>query len=308
MNIVSFEQIIKVAEEGSISSAADKLFISQSNLSRKIQQVEEEMNIDIFYRTNQGVEVTTEGSKFINYGRNILELYHAMLNIGQEEILKEDVFYLSSIRSSLVVEAFISLVNKYTDKECLKFKLEETDYLGPINNVYYKKSNLGIIFIEEKMRNEINHQLKVKNIEYVKICDLDVSVITRENHPINKIENIKKEDLYKYGLVIYDIYNEMNSSSKVLDYYDSMLKFSNYRKIVFVKERGTLHNILKNTDYIALGITNYLKMDNIYNLRTITVKDIIFQPKIEMGIVYNKEVRVNEYSRNFINILMNMYK
>ena len=52
--------------------AAKNLFVSQPNLSSAIKELEEELQIIIFKRTNKGVEITQEGEEFLAYARQIL--------------------------------------------------------------------------------------------------------------------------------------------------------------------------------------------------------------------------------------------
>lgn len=52
---------IAVAQEGSITKAADRLCITPSPLSKRIKELEENLNITLFERTNQGLSLTKEG-------------------------------------------------------------------------------------------------------------------------------------------------------------------------------------------------------------------------------------------------------
>ena len=52
--------------------AAKNLFVSQPNLSSAIKELEEELQIIIFKRTNKGEEITQEGEEFLAYARQIL--------------------------------------------------------------------------------------------------------------------------------------------------------------------------------------------------------------------------------------------
>ena len=61
MTLQQLKYVIMVAETKNISRAAEKLFISQPSLTAAIHQLEEEMNIQIFSRTNKGVEISKSG-------------------------------------------------------------------------------------------------------------------------------------------------------------------------------------------------------------------------------------------------------
>ena len=73
MTIKQLEYIIKVAETKNITVAASELFIAQPSLTHAINELEEEMNIQIFIRTNKGVVLTSDGEVFLGYARQVLD-------------------------------------------------------------------------------------------------------------------------------------------------------------------------------------------------------------------------------------------
>ena len=64
---------VKVAECGSITEASRKLFVSQPSITAAISDLEKEMDVRIFDRTNKGVTVSEEGETFLGYARQVLE-------------------------------------------------------------------------------------------------------------------------------------------------------------------------------------------------------------------------------------------
>ena len=73
MTLQQLKYITLVAEKGNITDAAKALYISQPSLTAAIKELEKEMNIQIFDRTNKGVHVSKEGELFLGYARQILE-------------------------------------------------------------------------------------------------------------------------------------------------------------------------------------------------------------------------------------------
>ena len=55
MTLQQLKYVITVAETGTITEAANKLYISQPSLTNAIHELEKEMNIIIFNRTNKGI-------------------------------------------------------------------------------------------------------------------------------------------------------------------------------------------------------------------------------------------------------------
>ena len=73
MTLQQLKYVITVAEKGTVSEAAKTLFISQPSLTNAIKELENELQIEIFIRTNKGVIVSNEGEELLGYARQIIE-------------------------------------------------------------------------------------------------------------------------------------------------------------------------------------------------------------------------------------------
>ena len=73
MTLQQLKYVVTAAECGTISDAAKQLFVSQPSLTNAIKDIEEEMQISIFYRTNKGITISNEGDEFLAYARQVLE-------------------------------------------------------------------------------------------------------------------------------------------------------------------------------------------------------------------------------------------
>ncbi|WP_156842888.1 LysR family transcriptional regulator [Novosphingobium aquimarinum] len=79
MNVRQLSQIIKVAQAGNISTAAEALNISQPPLTRMIRKVEEELGHDIFLRTSRGIELTEAGRSFVQDAAHVIDMHDRMI-------------------------------------------------------------------------------------------------------------------------------------------------------------------------------------------------------------------------------------
>ena len=73
MTLQQLKYVTTVAQTGTISDAAKKLFISQPSLTKAVRELEKEMEITIFERTNRGIVISKEGETFLGYARQVLE-------------------------------------------------------------------------------------------------------------------------------------------------------------------------------------------------------------------------------------------
>ena len=73
MTLQQLRYLIAIAEYGSINAAAQNLYASQSNLSTAIKELESELGITVFTRSNRGVTLTNDGTELLGYARQVVE-------------------------------------------------------------------------------------------------------------------------------------------------------------------------------------------------------------------------------------------
>ena len=94
MTLQQLKYIVTVAEKGSISEAAKELFISQQSLTNAIKELEKQLQITIFHRTNKGIIISNEGDEFLGYARQVLQqmdLLEEKYTMGKERKRKFSV-------------------------------------------------------------------------------------------------------------------------------------------------------------------------------------------------------------------------
>ena len=72
--------VIALAEKQNFSKAADELFITQPTLSQQIKKLEDNLGIQIFYRTTKTVTLTKDGEEFVKRARTVMEYYTELEN------------------------------------------------------------------------------------------------------------------------------------------------------------------------------------------------------------------------------------
>ncbi|MEA5091826.1 HTH-type transcriptional regulator CysL [bioreactor metagenome] len=80
MDIKELNYIIAIAEEGSISRAAERLYMAQSSLSQFLSKYEKELHTKLFMRTANGVRATYSGDLFVQRAKQMLVNYHRTQN------------------------------------------------------------------------------------------------------------------------------------------------------------------------------------------------------------------------------------
>ena len=72
MTLTQLQYAITIAGAGSMNEAARALFVSQPSLSSAMKELEEEIGVRLFLRTNRGIDLTPEGEELIGYARQVV--------------------------------------------------------------------------------------------------------------------------------------------------------------------------------------------------------------------------------------------
>ena len=112
MTLQQLKYVITVAETGTITEAANQLFISQPSLTNAIHELEKEMNIVIFNRTNKGISLSKEEG-FLGYARQVLEQAAILEDKYKGNGGGKKQFCVSTQHYSFAVNAFVDLIKEY---------------------------------------------------------------------------------------------------------------------------------------------------------------------------------------------------
>ena len=146
MTLQQLKYIIQIVQCGSITMAAQKLYITQPSLSKAVSELEQEMGITIFLRSNRGVILSEEGTKFLSYARQVVEQAELLEQTYKYGEPVKRVFAVSSQHYAFAVNAFVALIKEY-GKDKYEFSLRELRTNDIIEDVRTQRSELGILFL-----------------------------------------------------------------------------------------------------------------------------------------------------------------
>lgn len=203
MNIESILYALEVHNSGSISRAAQNLYVAQPNLSNTIKELEKELGITIFIRSKNGVTTTEEGLEFIQYARSVATRYEALVNhYGNSDT--DSVITISSMRSSVFTRRILNYVNGLlANGKTVNVKFRETSNENVIQDVMNNQADIGII------------RANLENAPYFKeLCETNQFVmlplptecyilLMSNTHPLANETNITEEMLKSYVEVVY---------------------------------------------------------------------------------------------------------
>ena len=250
MTLQQLKYIALVAEKGNITDAAKALYISQPSLTAAIKELEKEMNIQIFDRTNKGVHVSKEGELFLGYARQILEQVYLLEDHYKKEENRKQEFCISTQHYSFAVNAFVDLIKEYGQNE-YDFSLRETQTYEIIEDVARMKSEIGVLYLDSFNEPVIRKLLKTSQLQFEPLFTARPHIFISSSHPLAKKKVISLQKLSPYPYLSFE-QGDHNSFYFSEELFSTEVREKNIR----VRDRATLFNLLigLNGYTICIGV------------------------------------------------------
>lgn len=315
MNLQYLQYVIEIENQGSISKAAQTLYLSQPYLSKIIRELENEYGIAIFARSKKGITPTESGRLFLDMAKDLLGNVNNFQQVFQE---RRDSYRLrvSSCTCSHFIDAFIRMVNALPSDSPLRFSYKEASNPEVIDDVYSNRADIGTIIINDGGRRDAGNLLRLRSLECLPLFHSGPCLIARTDHPLlAKSDSLMMEDIYQYNFVIYP----NQSSQKMLAiesvYNDAALNLINWNRIhqiIYVQTRAALYNVLTMTDYLGIGAVPILEQEKNYHITSIPFPDgILSEDNRRRGntfcCIYQKDRELPKAARAYITFLKNNY-
>lgn len=294
MKLQQLRYVVKVAECGSITEASRRLFVSQPSITASIRDLENEMGVHIFERTNKGVIVSEEGETFLGYARQVLD--QADLLEGKYKGTSEQVphFSVSCQHYSFAVNAFVDVIREF-DAARYDFTLREEQTHEIIEDVAHMKSELGILYLSEHNREVIERMLVANELVFEGLFCATPHVFVCADHPLAGCSSVTLEDLEDYPFLSYEqgSYNSFYYSEELTSTFER-------RKNIRVRDRATLFNL-------AMGLNGYTVCSGVIS-HELNGPGIISIPLdvdeyMEIGIITRKNTTLTRYGRAYIDAI-----
>ena len=294
MTLQQLRYIVTVAETGNITEAAKRLFISQPSLTNSIRELEKEMQITIFNRTNKGVTLSNEGDEFLSYARQVLE----QANLLEEKYLNKQEarpkFSVSCQHYSFAVNAFVDLIRTF-DADRYDFTLRETQTYEIIEDVSRLKSEIGILYTSSKNEEVLMKLMKQNELQFEELFVAKPHVFINSNHPLAGKKILTLEDLEDYPYLSFEQgdYNSFYFSEEILSTLDR-------KKNIKVRDRATLFNLL-------IGLDGYTVSSGVIskelNGENIIAKPLKVEEYMRIGVITQKNAVLSRYGKVYMEAL-----
>lgn len=294
MTLQQLKYAITVAETGTITEAANKLYISQPSLTNAIHELEKEMNIIIFNRTNKGISISKEGEDFLGYARQVLEQAAILEDKYKGNNGGKKKFCVSTQHYSFAVNAFVDLIKKFGQDE-YDFSLRETQTYEIIEDVARMRSEIGILFLNDFNEKVITKILKLYDLEFHQLFVARPHVFISRKHPLAQNQVITNEELEQYPYLSFE-QGEHNS----FYFSEEIFSATERKKNIRVRDRATLFNLL-------IGLNGYTVCSGVID-KKLNGKDIIAAPladesDMRIGYITHKKGRISRLGTTYLEAL-----
>ena len=245
MTLQQLKYALTIADCGSMNEAAKQLFLSQPSLSETIKELENEIGLDIFLRSNRGIVITPEGEEFLSYAKQVIDQYELLQSKYIEKNIKKK-FSVSTQHYTFAVKAFVETV-KQIGMEHYEFAVHETTTASVIENVKNFKSEIGVLYQNDFNEKVLNKMFKENGLEFVELFSCDTFVYIWKGHPLAKQKVISMEELDEYPCLSFD-----QGKNNSLYLAEEMKSTYEYKRLIKANDRATLLNLMVGLDAYTL--------------------------------------------------------
>ena len=197
-NYEHYKIFCKIVECQSISKAANQLYVSQPAVSLAIKQLENTLNVKLFFRTQRGVTMTTEGRILYNYvkqGCNII-------NVGEEKLKELSALQAGEINigaSDMTLRFFLLPFIEKFHKDFPLVKIKITNAPTPETLQHLKEGLIDFGVVSEPV--DLNNpSFKFKNVKSVR----DILIFGETFKELKNKEKVPIKELQKYPFIMLE--------------------------------------------------------------------------------------------------------
>jgi DNA-binding transcriptional LysR family regulator len=256
MTFQQFRYIVEIAKHNSISKAASALYVTQPSISKSVRDLEDELGITILDRTNKGVVFTKEGTELLFYAKMMLEQMDSVVyHFNKEKKADLMKFSISSQHYSFAIEAVAKIMDYLTEQK-YELTLREGMTTDVIDDVYAGRSICGILSLTDLNKSFFERYFTSKSLLFTPLASMKQHVFLRKEHPLAHLTSISLEQLRNYPYLTYQ------QDDVLLHFAEEAINVDTINKLVYVKDRGAMNDLLSNTDSYNLGtgciVNNYI--------------------------------------------------
>lgn len=250
MTIIQLKYVIALANSASMREAASRLYVSQPALSSTIKELEEEINVQIFERSNKGISVTDEGREFLSYAKQAVSQYELIEDRYTSGWKDKRHFSVSMQHYVFALHAFINTIKQYDSSKYI-YEVHETRTDEVLSNVRNMKSEIGIVSYSKSSEKVIKKLFREYNLKFIPLITRNTYAYLWKTHPLAERNELSLAELEEYPCISFD----QNSES---EYYLTEEALSDYEfnKLIKSNDRATTAELMASLNGYSVGTGN----------------------------------------------------
>lgn len=284
MTLQQLKYVTTIANIGSISEAAKRLFVSQPSLTKAIKELEKEMGITIFDRTNKGITVSKEGERFLGYARQVLEQAALLEEQYKSQSGGKKQFSVSTQHYSFAVNAFVELL-KGAEIDQYDVSLRETQTYEIIDDVAHMKSEIGLLYYNDFNRPVLEKLIHTNELTFTELFTAHPHIFIGKTHPLAHKEVVSMDELEEYPYISFE-QGDHNSFYFSEEIFSTVVR----PKHIGVRDRASLFSLL-------LGLDGYTVSSGVID-KEVNGENIISVPLAEEGLMHIGYITNNKMQRS----------
>lgn len=294
MTLQQLKYIDQIAQTGSISETARKLFVTQPTVTEAVRTLEEELRIAIFNRTPRGVTITREGEEFLASARQILDDAARIQEKYTGKAVRRPQFAVSCQHYAFAANAFIEVV-KANAADSYDFTIRETVTSEIIDDVARHRSEIGILYLSRRNEKPLLKILKKEELLFEELFCAKPHVFLGKNHPLAKKDGpILPKDLDVFPYVSYE-----QGVENALYFAEEVMPAIDRKKNIRVRDRATMTKLI-------LGLNGYTVASGAQSKAysgDIVARPLKFDDKIRVGTIRRAGIQLSPQGEMFLSAL-----
>ena len=281
---------IEVTVEGSISAAADLLYVSQPTMSAALKDLESRTGCTLFVRSVRGVTLTEDGTEFLGYARQVVEQAELLEQRYLGRAPSRRFLAVSTQHYSFVVDAFVRMV-KASDAAEYAFSLRESRTWDIIEDVRTLRSELGVLFRNDFNRNVIDKLLRDSGLVFTPLFLATPHIFIARTSPLAERSRVTLEDLEELPRLTFD-----QGTNNSFYFAEEILSTRSSKQDIRVSDRATIFNLM-----IGLGgytISTGIISDDLDP--SIIAVPLDVEERIEIGWIGQTSISLTAQAQRFV--------
>ncbi|HIW54420.1 MAG TPA: LysR family transcriptional regulator [Candidatus Ruthenibacterium merdigallinarum] len=202
MDLQQLRIVVAVADCGSISAAARRLYTGQPGLSKSIRELEAELGCTLFRRTARGVELTQSGRDFVTHARSIVSQVDAVRNLYRPARQEAPRLFVCAPRASYAAAAFYRWASGAA-RGPFRFQYRETTGFAALDAVAQEEAQIAVVRYPSARSAHSEGLVKARGLHLAPLWSYRMQLLVSCDHPLVQHAGVTVDDLAPFPEVAH---------------------------------------------------------------------------------------------------------